>query len=947
MTMLDTTFPTGVVAPSVLIPEPLDETKLTPMLRQYYEIKKTLGDAILFFRMGDFFEIFGADAEEIAPKLDITLTAREKGDQTKIPFCGVPHHSAKLYWLKLVTLGYKVAICEQLESAAEAKGLVRRGVTRVYTPGSMDELEGLAHDKPNYLLAWMGIPGHDEEVLAAVDVSTGEFRVGTIQRGEILQYVRQFNPSEILVRRFALPMVQKEIDSWTKEHQVRIEILPEAPMKDEALQREMLTKVFGGADLAGQGCGLVTGGGALVSSVLAYLESLHASTNQFMRVEPLDEPDTVALSETVIRDLEIFETSRRRQTDGSLASVIDRTLTPMGARVFRHALAHPLVRKDSVIARHSAVGDLVTAGESGLLALRAHLKNIADIARLSTRILAGSAGPHELALVRSSLMKANLISPKILEIAQNDSTLEVIANNLVAASEAMVLLENVMLDPPEGLGTGRGVFRQGYDAFLDEKNQLAISGEDRIARYEASLREQTGISSLKVKPHKSYGLLLEVTKSNLARVPASFIRRQTMTNGERYTTIELKELDEDLASATDQAISRENQLYQELLERIKPSRDGLMKVARAIGELDMLQGFAWLALKENYVRPTITDRPRRLTLKSCRHPVVEKFVGRHDFVANDILMNDGKSQLLITGPNMAGKSTVMRQTAIAAILCQAGSWVPAHDAEMPIFDRIFTRVGASDDLSRGQSTFMVEMSEAAEILRQATSRSLVILDEVGRGTSTTDGLAIAASILEDLADRVGCFTMFATHYHELVPMMATRKNVVPMQTEVIEKKDGILFSHRLVAGASASSFGIEVAKIAGVPTHVIEMAKNHLLAAQARESSGLVERRADVLTQVELPHQGSAIVEPPVSSLPPVPLTRVQKGLFGLAAGIESAESIHFGGHSGLSQIVSRLEGIKIHRTTPLQALNIINELKLLLAPVHQRALFDDDVQHQ
>ena len=946
MTMLDTICTTVPVAPPILMPQPADDAKLTPMLRQYYEIKKTVGDAILFFRMGDFFEIFGADAEEVAPKLDIVLTAREKGDQTKIPFCGVPHNSAKLYWLKLVTLGYKVAICEQLESAAEAKGLVRRGVTRVYTPGSMDELEGLAHDKPNYLLAWMGIPGHDEEVLAAVDVSTGEFRVGSIPRGEILQYVRQFNPSEILVRRFALPMAQKSIESWTKEHQVRLEILPEAPMKDEALQREMLARVFGGADLTGQGCGLVTGGGALVSSVLAYLESLSASTNQFMRVEPLDEPDTVALSETVIRDLEIFETSRRRQTDGSLARVIDRTLTPMGARVFRHALAHPLVRKDSVAARHAAVGDLVNTGETGLLTLRSNLKNIADIARLSTRILAGSASPHELAMVRSSLMKANFISPKILEFAPEASSLGVIANNLVAASEAMVLLENVMLDPPEGLGTGRGVFRQGYDSFLDEKNQLAISGEDRIARYEASLRDQTGISSLKIKSHKSYGLLLEVTKSNLARVPTSFIRRQTMTNGERYTTIELKELDEDLASATDQAISRENRLYQELLERLKPSRDGLMKVARAIGELDMLQGFAWLALKENYVRPTITDRPRRLTLKSCRHPVVEKFVGRHDFVANDILMNEGKSQLLITGPNMAGKSTVMRQTAIAAVLCQAGSWVPAQDAEMPIFDRIFTRVGASDDLSRGQSTFMVEMSEAAEILRQATSRSLVILDEVGRGTSTTDGLAIAASILEDLADRVGCFTMFATHYHELVPMMASRKNIVPMQTEVIEKKDGIIFSHRLVAGASASSFGIEVAKIAGVPTHVIEMAKSHLLAAQVRESSGPVERKADLLAHVDLPHPRLATLEPS-SGLPPAALTRVQKGLFGLAADIESAENINYSGHSGLSRIVSRLEGIKIHRTTPLQALNIINELKLLLAPVQQRGLFDDETQHQ
>jgi DNA mismatch repair protein MutS len=406
-----------------------------------------------------------------------------------------------------------------------------------------------------------------------------------------------------------------------------------------------------------------------------------------------------------------------------------------------------------------------------------------------------------------------------------------------------------------------------------------------------------------------------------------------MTNGERYTTVELKELDDELSSANDQAVQRESRLYQELIERLRPFRDGLMTVARALGELDMLQSFAWLALKENYVRPVLTDKPRRLTLKACRHPVVEKFVGRHDFVSNDVMMNEGKSQLLITGPNMAGKSTVMRQTAIAAILCQAGSWVPAHDAEMPIFDRIFTRVGASDDLSRGQSTFMVEMSEAAEILRQATSRSLVILDEVGRGTSTTDGLAIAAAIMEDLADRVGSFTMFATHYHELVPMMAARKNIIPMQTEVMEKNGGIIFTHRLIAGASASSFGIEVAKLAGVPDHVIEMAKARLSVSEALESEAPGNRMV----------QGASAVD-----LVPKALSKVQKGLFALASDSDDlAEGAEGFDQPGLSRVMSRLESVKIHKTTPLQALNILNELKSMLVPVQHRALFDDESMHQ
>ena len=349
----------------------------------------------------------------------MVLTAREKGDQTKIPFCGVPHHSAKGYWLKLVKLGYKVAICEQLEDAAEAKGLVKRGVTRVYTPGSIDELEGLEQDQPNYLLAWMDVPGHEDEVLAAVDVSTGEFRLGLIPRGALLHYVKQFRPTEVLVRRFAMPLAQKALESWTREHQLRMDLLPEAPMKDEALQRELMGNVFGSPDLARQPCGLVTAGGALVASVLAYFQSLRSSANQFMRIDQLEEADSVALSETVIRDLEIFETSRRRQTDGSLARVIDRTLSPMGARAFRYSLAHPLVRKESVAARHCAVGELVKAGEESLVALRAELKNTADLARLSTRILAGSASPHELSLARASLAKANALSPRILGIADD------------------------------------------------------------------------------------------------------------------------------------------------------------------------------------------------------------------------------------------------------------------------------------------------------------------------------------------------------------------------------------------------------------------------------------------------------------------------------------------------------------------------------------------------
>jgi DNA mismatch repair protein MutS len=917
-----------------------DTSKLTPMLRQYYEIKQSVGDAILFFRMGDFFEIFGDDAETIAPKLDIVLTAREKGDQTKIPFCGVPHHSAKGYWLKLVKLGYKVAICEQLEDASTTKGLVKRGVTRIYTPGSIDELEGLEHDQPNYLMAWMDVPGVETEVLAVIDVSTGEFKLGNIESGQLLQYVRLFKPAELLIRRFAIEHVKRMLQTWTRENTLCIDQLPEAPLKDETNQRQVLKDLFAAPELSAQPCGSVVGGAQLVAALMARFNDLQSSTKQFLRIDRLEETDAVSLSETVIRDLEIFETSRRRTSDGSLARIIDRTLSPMGARILRYSLANPLVKKEAITARHTAVEELLRAGEETLQKLRLELKNTADLARLSTRILSGSASPHELAQVRSALCKANSLSPVLATLAGEDSALMTISQNLVAVPEVLAILGEALLDLPDSLGHGAGVFQHGYDQFLDEKNKLANEGQQRVTAYENDLRDRTGIASLKIKSHKSFGLLIEVTKTNINRVPPDFIRRQTMTNGERYTTMELKDLDDALASARDQAIQREFMLYGELLRKLAPYRDGLMSVAKAIGQMDMLQSFAWLAFKENYVRPAISTSSRRLILKACRHPVVEKFVGRHEFVANDIFLNEKKSQMLITGPNMAGKSTVMRQTAIAAILCQTGAFVPAFEAEMPIFDRIFTRVGASDDLSRGQSTFMVEMSEAAEILRKATGKSLVILDEVGRGTSTTDGLAIAASIMNDLSDRIKCFTMFATHYHELVPMMAQYPNIITAKTEVVEKTDGIVFTHRLVAGASASSFGIEVARLAGVPGHVLELAKGYL------EKIEQTSNTPDVLSQSSLSHRAGASKVGTTSLETSKQLSKVQRGLFNLPSEEENQDSgqeLSLAG-AGLQKLITRLEGVRIHKTTPLQALNILNELKSLLTPVEQKALFETDV---
>ena len=913
-----------------------DKPTLTPMLRQYFELKEQAEGAVLFFRMGDFYEIFGADAEEIAPKLDVVLTARERGDQTKIPFCGVPHHSATGYWLKLVKMGYKVAIVEQLEEAAPGKGLVKRGIVRVHTPGSIDELEGLDRDAPNYLLAHMELPGHEGHVLAVCDTSTGELRIGNIPGDQLLSQIRHFRPREILVRRFAIPGLKTQLDATLRDESIRLDVLPESPLKDEKAQKDLLQSILGAKDLTGQPCGTVAGGAGIVCAVITYIKSLQASTNQFLKVLPLRDAGTMILSDTAIRDLELFETSRRRQTDGSLARVIDRTLSPMGSRALRHALVHPFAVPAPITARHEAIARLHTSGEAVISTLRDELKRSADLARLATRLAGGSTSPLELSLIRETLERAEALSPVLEKMNAAGTALAGLSDSLKAGMHARHAITKAIDDQPNMVGTGRGVFRKGFDAKLDELADLASSGESRVNAYEAKLRAETGITSLKIKEHKTFGLLIEVTKSNFAKVPSSFIRRQTMVNCERFATMELQELNDALMSACDLAIGREAQMFRELVEALRGHRAELMQVAQALGELDMLQSFAWIALKEEWCRPTLQlTGKRRLNVKAGRHPVVEKFVGRHQFAANDIAMTADQSHLLITGPNMAGKSTVMRQTAILAILCQAGSYIPAKSAEMPIFDRVFTRVGAADDLSRGQSTFMVEMTEAAEILRQASDRSLVILDEVGRGTSTTDGLALASAILEDLVDRVGCFSLFATHYHELVPMMADRKGVRPVQTEVIEKNNReIVFTHRLIDGASGSSFGIEVAKLAGVPHSVLVKAREHLQKLEQFEPQMTKIGSADT--------EHSASLHIPIASSK---TTRVQRELFGLEsipvsfADLEASTS----GHISMNRIVAKLEGVRIHKTTPLQALNILDELKRMLIPTTQRMLFEDD----
>ncbi|MFW7382029.1 MAG: DNA mismatch repair protein MutS [Oligoflexus sp.] len=904
-----------------------DLGSLTPMMRQFFELKSRAQDAILFFRMGDFFEIFGDDALEVAPKLELVLTSRERGDKQRIPFCGVPHHSAKNYWIKLLKMGYRIALADQVENPDEAKGLVKRDIVQVFTPGCVDELDGLEADRPNYLMAIHEDPKKRVWAMVLVDVSTGEFRCGELtEQRQIATLVAHFRPREVLARQFILDDVKAWLAPYCQEQQLSFASLPEAGLRDVNLQKDYLKRVFGEDTLPQFPCGPVVGGPALVAAVLAYLESLHASLNQFLTIHPLLEADVMVLDETAIRDLEIFETVRRRQADGSLFKSIHETLTPMGTRLLRASLAAPFTSVEKIKLRQQGVGALMHNADF-LLDLRSELRACPDLERLATRVLSGKAYPLELAYLREVLRKA-----LDLAAALNKSkltSLEQFQNLAVAlnlAKEPFALLASSLVDHPSQLGTSLEVIKEGFDHEFDEKRLLSQNGQSAIQNYEQKLRQETGINSLKIKQHKTFGLLIEVTKSNLSRVPEEFVRRQTMVNNERFVTEDLIELDQQLSSATDIAMERELLIYQKILNELGGFKKEFQQIASGLAQLDLLQSFAWKAQETRYQQPTLS-KDKELIIRGGRHPVVESIVGSSAFTPNDIVMQDPVRHLLITGPNMAGKSTAMRQTAIIAILHQIGSYVPAEEARLPIFDRIFTRVGAADDLSRGQSTFMVEMSEAAQILRQATERSLVILDEVGRGTSTQDGMAVAAAILENLVLKKSCYTLFATHYHELVPLADELPGLAKVQTEVLEEGGKIHFTHRLIAGASGSSFGLEVAKLAGIPEAVIQRAEYYL-----DHHVGQVDHlHQNAVNSTTCATEESVRVE-----------LREDLDLPLESRGLALQEHIELAKNSLVEELVERLRKINIHKTTPLQALNILDQLKVMVERGEQPDLFED-----
>jgi DNA mismatch repair protein MutS len=817
----------------------------TPLMQQYYEIKARHQDAILFFRMGDFYETFAEDAVEAARVLGITLTTRNNGGAGDVPLAGVPVKAAADYVRKLVARGYRVAICEQVEDPKLAKGLVRREVIETVTPGAAfhDDLLETARNTFCCAVVPAATPHGPGVAIAAADLSTGEFRLAVAARRDADALLARLAPREVLVARGRddAPGLRVPDGALVTERE---------PWEfDPALAADDLARQFAVHGLAGLGIGAedapaVGAAGAL----LRYLRELQPGGLPHL-ARPVVERTGAAmpLDEMTRRNLELVESLRPGAQDdpsGTLLGVLDRTATPMGARLLRQWLLAPLVDVDAIRARHDAVGALARDGLARA-ALRDALDGVRDVERLASKAAANRATPRELRALGDSLGRLPQVQSTLRRVADADHAAALLAGLLAGWDDCAELGERLVATlvarPPLQYGEEPTV-AAGVDAELDALRDLRDGGKDAIAAIQEGERARTGIASLKVGFNRVFGYYLEISNAHRDRVPADYQRRQTLTGGERYVTPALKEYEEKVLGAAERIEVRERALCEALREAAGREIGRLQGVARRVAELDVLAALADVAEREGYVRPEVTDG-YALEIVGGRHPVVERMMPREQFIPNDVVLTDDARLVILTGPNMAGKSTVLRQVGLLVLMAQVGSFVPASRATVGVVDRLFTRVGASDNLARGQSTFMVEMTETSAILNTATRRSLVLLDEIGRGTSTYDGVSIAWSVSEHLHDRVGCKTIFATHYHELVALadeLPAVRNFTVAVREVDDPVTGprVLFLHRLVPGGADRSYGIEVGRLAGLPQPVIARAKE-VLAVLEREGGAI------------------------------------------------------------------------------------------------------------
>ncbi|WP_434579359.1 DNA mismatch repair protein MutS [Thermoanaerobacterium thermosaccharolyticum] len=813
----------------------------TPMMEQYFKIKEKYKDSILFFRIGDFYEMFFDDAIIAAKELEIVLTGKDCGQDERAPMAGVPFHAADFYIDKLVKKGYKVAICEQLEDPASAKGLVDRDVIRVFTPGTVINTNSIEEKSNNYLLSIF--KDENNYGLSFVDVMTGDLFVTQIIKCDdirkIYDEIMRYNPSEIIANNdfFSLKKLVRVINS----SKIYINKYENNYQDFERIISNQFNKSLNELGLEGKNYAIKS-----LTTVLIYLKELQkVQLSQLNNLTYYEDNSFMLLDNNTIKNLEIVQSPNSNNSrDGTLLSVLDQTVTPMGGRLLKRWIEEPLIDIEKINLRLDSVDELFNDFK-GRSDLRNALKGIYDLERLSSKLVYQNINAKDLLSIKVSIERL----PKIKDLISkyNSIYLKEIFLKLDTLQDICDLIEKSIKDDPSTSVKEGNIIKDGFDKNVDELRKAATNGKSWITNLELNEKERTGIKTLKVGYNKVFGYFIEVSKSYISSVPQNYIRKQTLANAERYITPELKEIEEKILGAETKLVELEYEIFNSIREQIKNEINRIQMTSKYIAVLDVLTSLAMVAESNNYVKPIVNDGDRIL-IKDGRHPVIETIVD-DSFISNDIEIDEKKPIMIITGPNMAGKSTYMRQVALIVLMAQVGSFVPASYAEIGIVDRIFTRVGASDDLFSGQSTFMVEMNEVSVILNSATQKSLIILDEVGRGTSTYDGMSIACAILEYIHDKIKAKTMFATHYHELTKLENQLNGIKNYNISVDETNDEIIFLRKIIPGSADKSYGIQVAKLAGLPNDVIDNAKKILNSLENSNGEVAVETSA---TQMDI-----------------------------------------------------------------------------------------------
>ena len=872
--------------------------EFTPMMQHYLQTKKENPGCILFYRLGDFYEMFFDDAVLVSRELELTLTGKSCGMEERAPMCGIPYHALDNYLSRLVNKGYKVAICEQVEDPKEAKGMVKREVVRIVTPGTNIDNMALDETKNNYIMSIAFVD--DKYGIAVADVTTADFLVTELDSKKLLDEIYKYNPSEIvcneafLVSGFPLDEIRERL------HLVVSSL--DAVYFDEKLSTDLLLKHFKTNSLESLGLREFEIGTIAAGALLKYLYEIQKSSLEHMtHIRPYINGNYMMLDHATRRNLELVETLREKQKRGSLLWVLDKTKTAMGARTLRSYIEQPLNDYDEIIRRHKAIEEInrqmITREE-----LREYLNPIYDLERIMTKVIYQTANPRDLLAFKTSI--AMLPPIKSLLADYRGDLLRQICEDLDPLEDLHALIDaSISEDPPISVRDG-DIIKDGYSEDIDHYRDAKTKGKQWLADLEIKELEKTGIKNLKVKYNKVFGYYLEVTNSYKDLVPDYFIRKQTLANAERYFTPELKELEDTILGAEDKLTTLEYEYFREIREHIASQIERIQKTAKAVANLDVFLSLAYVAETNHYCKPRM-NKKGIIDIKSGRHPVVEKMIPNDMFIENDVYLDNQKHRVsIITGPNMAGKSTYMRQVALIVLMAQIGSFVPAKEANIGIVDRIFTRVGASDDLASGQSTFMVEMNEVANILRNATSHSLLILDEIGRGTSTFDGLSIAWAVVEYISDTklLGAKTLFATHYHELTELEGKLDGVNNYCIAVKENGDDIVFLRKIIPGGADKSYGIQVAKLAGLPDTVIERAKQIV---EELSTNDIVETARNIAAQ-----SGDNAAKKPEK------LDEVDLGQMSLFDTVKNDD------------IIKELEELDITNITPMEALNKLDELQ-------------------